>query len=261
MNFNPPRTENTPIAPLPQTVSAVLEHSGLPTSALEMITDIPPDFSWMSEYQLYKGSFEMHVTDDPKSVLYSTNVGSHVNSYKTGIIEDVYIIPWNYLPFLSSRWWTGEVSYKFIAIKGKPIVGKILIRYAFDASYDFDTDNQRRNISVEWDLAESSEISFDVNSVFPAQQRPTWIPKVDYKDAVLGVVWAPQKLPYPQWYMGRIQVEVAQKLTPGSLYPDNIRILVFMVYKNTSFYLPTDMRGNSAHILALPEDDITWNSN
>nr|WPV63615.1 MAG: hypothetical protein [Wufeng shrew polycipivirus 2] len=259
MSYNPPRLVNVPPQPLPQTVCATLEHSGIPTSQEQQITDIPPLFDWMSQYQLYKGSFRFETTDTPKQILYTTQIGAHIMDSSDGVIDNKYLIPWNYIPFLASKWWTGEVSYKFIAIKPKAVVGKLLIRYAFDEGYDFTTDAQRRAVAVEWDLGLSSEISFDVNGLFPAQQRPTWIPRVLFQQASAGVLWAPQRLPYPEWYMGDIQVEVAQKLVPGSLFPDSIRILVFMVYKNTEFFLQTDLRGKSSHILALPTDAISWN--
>ncbi|ASK12210.1 putative capsid protein [Lasius niger virus 1] len=261
LQYNPPRLVNEPMQPLPQTVCATLEHSGMPTSAPENITDVPPDFSWMSELQLYKGNFNMDITQEPKTSIYTTYVLNHVTS-SDGTLRDKFPIPWNYLPFLASRWWTGTISYKFIAIKAPLTGGKILIRYSYDPNFDMENlDKLRRGVAKEWDLSQGSECEFDIEGTFPIEARPTWIPHVGYTNAAPGVVWAPQSMPLPVWNMGFIECEVAQRLVPGALFPDRIRILVFQVFKNCNFYLPTDMRGQTKHMLSFANDEITWNPN
>lgn len=262
VSYNPPRMINEPPQPLPQTVCATLEHSGIPTSAIESITDVPPIFDWMALIQLYKSTFRVSVTNTPKEALFSTYVLVH-NQTANGVISNKMPIPWNYIPFLASRWWSGTVSYKFIAIKPKAMTGKLLIRYAPDPTYSFSDDSLRRNTSIEWDLGKSSEIEFDIPAFNPIEARPTWLPRVEPRKTVdpnsgYWIAWGGQSLPQVEWNFGWLTVEVAQKIVPGSVFPDSIRILVFQVFKNANFYLPTDLRGSSAHCLSLGMDSVKW---
>ncbi|BBM96514.1 putative capsid protein [Colobopsis shohki virus 1] len=249
--FNPPRLVNQPMMPLPQTVCATLEHSGIPSSIPEAITDIPPDLNWMSEIQLFKAEFDFSNTSLPSDQLWSTTVLTHVdgtNKDDGGTFKDHSFVHWNYLPFVGSRYWKGVVSYKFIAIKPPRATGKILIRYAFDPNFSFNDDLYKRSVAVEWDLGQSSEIEIDFPGLDPIEARPTWIPTVD-KNIIANpkTVWRKQVAPISTWTFGSIVLETAQRYNPGSLFPDRTRILVFMVFKNASFYMPTDFRS-------------TWNS-
>lgn len=253
INYNPPRMLNVPLQPLPQTVSCTMEHSGLPVSIPENVTDIPPDFSWMTEMQLFDHSFEYKVTQNPQDELSSFNVHNwrHVES---GNPEHLEFMPWTLLPFFGSRWWNGTVAFKLIAIKPPRVTGKILIRYSFDPVEDFSKDSKRRMIAKEWDLGQSSECEFDITAVNTIRARPTWIPRVSTKFPAKGAVFTSQLTPVQQWHMGSIRIEAAQRLQVGSIFPDQIRILVFRVYKNCNFYQPTDLRGNAPHFLAMGTD-------
>lgn len=248
---------NEPPQPLPQTVCATLEHSGIPISAPENITDVPPLFDWMAQIQLYKDSFRFNVGHQPKDEIYQTFVLSHFVR-PDGVISHYRDIPWNYIPFLASRWWTGSVSYKFIAIKPKEAVGKLLVRYLPDPNFDFDNDKNRRGICVEWDLALSSELEFDIPAYNPMEARPTWLPHVDKYFSASGKNWAWQFPPQPSWNFGHIAIECAQMYVPGNLFPDSTRILVFQVFKNANFYLPTDLRGMTRHCLATGADSVSY---
>lgn len=249
---------NEPPQPLPQTVCATLEHSGVPMSTVEPITDIPPLFDWMAQIHLYKESFRISATDEPNKHLYGTHVHTHQQT-TNGRISSKLNIPWNYVPFLGSRWWSGSISYKFIAIKPKLVVGKILVRYTPDPNFVLSNDELKRNTSIEWDLALSSELVFDIPAYNVVEARPTWIPQTEPNVQEPGrVIWAPQSIPQVMYNFGQLDCEVATKLVPGSLYPDSVRILVFMVFNNTQFYLPTDFRGQSRHALAYGLDSINW---
>lgn len=249
-NFNPPRLVNVPLQPLPQTVCCTLEHSGVPMSAPENVTDIPPDFSWMTEMQLYDHVFEYKVADQPpKTELDSFNVHNW-RHYSSGSPENMPFSPWTLLPFYGSKWWNGTVSFKFIAIKPPRVTGKILIRYSFDPYDDFSKDTRYRSIAKEWDLGQSAECEFDVQATNTILARPTWLPVTNASTTDNGAFLA-QKIPLQEWHFGTIKIEAAQRLQVGSIFPDSIRILVFRVYKNCQFYQPTDFRGNAPHFLML----------
>lgn len=252
--FNPPRILNEPTQPLPQTVCITLEHSGVPTSKMQAITDIPPDFSWMANLQLYKGSFTVKTTDMPKTRLYKTGVHNHKEDPNlTGVPTPIV---WNYIPLLASKWWTGKVSYKLIAIKPPRVTGKLLIRFSFDPYYDIQNEDAlRRCVCKEWDLGTSSECEFDVEGVSPIGAHPTWLNEAKYISPQDNPLWAESLLPVAIWSYGFFQVEVAQRIQPGGIFPDQFRVLVFMSYKNSQFYQPTDMRGKLPHMLTSYKSD------
>ncbi|UHR49692.1 MAG: capsid protein [Guiyang polycipivirus 2] len=253
--FNPPRMVNEPMQPLPQTVCATLEHSGLPISQSEMITDIPPSIDWFSQIQLFKNMFSFTTLQKPREKLWETAVMPHREggTLLSGGTLGTADLPtyWNYLPFMGSKWWKGIVSYKLIAIKPPRVTGKILIRYSFDPVYNFDEDAQRRSIAVEWDLGLSSEIEFDVHGLSPLEARPTYIPSTLALQAPSEVLWLKQIAPIPTWTFGKLRFECAQMLNPGSIFPDSIRILVFMVYKNSQYFQPTDFRSLMNTVLSV----------
>lgn len=247
-SFNPPRIAEVPMQPLPQTVCATLEHSGVPYADQINVTDIPPDFSWMNLMQVYRHSFPYTSSDQPGTELTSFNVHTLVEQ-PSGNPDYLEFTPWTVFPHFASRWWNGIIGFKFLAIKPPRVTGKILIRYSFDPTADFAGDEKRRGISKEWDLGESSECEFDVVAPNTIHARQTWLPHtkeihVDGKYAFLS-----QDVPIQQWHFGTIRVEAAQRLQPGSIFPDRIRILIFQVFKQADFYLPTDIRGNEPHFL------------
>ena len=159
------------------------------------------------------------------------------------------------------------VCYRFTIIKPPRVVGKLLIRYRQDAFDKWTTggappagwttqDSKMRSILKEWDLGQSSEIVLDFSGLNPLEARPTWLPIIDretFEDKT--IIWRKQVPPIPVWNYGKIMIECAQRYNPGSLFPDSTRILAFIVYKNASFYMPTDFRSSWNNTLLV--GDIT----
>lgn len=247
LNFNPPRNVLVPLQPLPQTVMATLEHSGIPTSLPNLITDIPPDFGWMSQIQNYVGSFEYKTISEPQTMLHMRN--AHVEKEISGGNPERAIATWTTFPLLCSKWWNGIIGYKLLAIKPPRVTGKILVRYSYDPWEDFENDKRRRMIAKEWDLGQSSECEFDVVGMNTIQARPTWLPMIDEVFKKNEMVFSRQCLGEQEWHFGSLRIEAAQRLQVGSIFPDSIRILIFQVYKNSEFYMPTDPRGHTNHFL------------
>lgn len=250
ISFNPPRIAEVPTQPLPQTVCATLEHSGVPYSDQINVTDIAPVFDWMFALQVFRHSFDYSVNDEPGKELTSFNVHT-LAEYPSGNPEYMKFTPWTVFPHFTSRWWNGLIGFKLVAIKPPRVTGKILVRYSFDPVGDFEGDTKRRGISKEWDLGQSSECAFDINAPNTIHARQTWIPHtkevhVDNQYAFLG-----QDVPIQQWHYGTLRIEAAQRLQPGSIFPDRIRILVFQMFKRAEFYLPTDIRGSEPHFLLV----------
>lgn len=252
--FEPPRIVNVPAQPPPQTVCMTLEHSGVPVDEQEMITDIPPDFGWMTLLQRYQTSFTVDKNDLPQKELLSLNV-LNVEDVSGGDPGYIKNMTWAMVPFLGSRWWNGVVSFKLVAIKAPRITGKILVRYSFDPYDDFKQDSRRRSIAKEWDLGQSSTCEFDIVGANTIRARPTWVPHVKngkyHPGTVYGASWLEQATPIQTYHFGSLCIELAQKLQVGSIFPDKIRILVFKSFKNAEFYMPTDFRGEMPHSLAM----------
>lgn len=254
-SYTPTRGLTLQVQPPPQTNLGVLEHSGIPVGIQEAITDIPPDLSWMTEMQLYQETFEYGIDNELNKEITSWYV--HCHDPRGGTVYKVgKLCPWNYLPFLGSKWWTGTISFKMTAIKPPRVGGKLLIRYWFWEDHSA-ADTKRRCISKEWDLSQSQEFEFDVPAINPLRARPTWIPRQSQIDTYKGgqlfrpVTW---RMPLPSWWMGIVSVEAAQRLQPGGIFPDKIRINVFRVYKDARVYVPVDFRGRGPHMLTQATD-------
>ena len=169
---------------------------------------------------------------------------------------------WHLIPFTTSKWWSGTVKYRFMAIKPPRVTGKLLITYYPDGSAMTDKislpmDLLRRSIKKEWDLGESSDCEFEINAFNVIEARPTWIPRSSCEDmAYLDLTtgnnvskFCSWSIPIPAYNLGILQVEEAQALQPGSIFPDSIRILVFISFQNCKFWTQCDPRSTRSHVL------------
>lgn len=64
----PPRAPTNPIQPAPMTNMGVLADFGVPSDN-ELISDIVPDFDWMSKMEIYKTYFTFSVNQSPGTEL------------------------------------------------------------------------------------------------------------------------------------------------------------------------------------------------
>lgn len=249
-NFCPPRGLTVPQFPVPQTNYGVLEHTGLPIGEFKDVTDVPPDFGWMTLMQRYIGSFEYSKNSKIGDTLRKYSVLADVISGKRDMMRES--ITWQHIPFITSKWWTGSVSFKFIAIKPPRVTGKLLVRYFFTPASQDEVRGEDlcREVVKEWDLGQSNVFEFDLTSICPIGLRPTWLPRVqgtNATDAIGSRRIMPQEMIYPMYAMGEIVIQPAQRIQVGSIFPDSIRILVFKCFKNATFSMPTDPRSTMPH--------------
>lgn len=257
ISFNPPRIPTVPQVPLPQTNFGILEHSGLPTSEEENVTDVPPHFEWMSEIQTFMFSFQFSKDNEIGTVI-KTFSALAANVAKETRLQNMTPV-WQHIPMTVSKWYNCIPSFKFIAVKPPRVTGKLLIRYSFrspsqkdDVFSDFKNDKLRRGVCKEWDLGQSSEFEFDVVALNPIQARPTWLPDRALHNQSGFAYSASQMLSNSISTYGFLAIEVAQLLQPGGIFPDSIRIQVFRSLKEANFYVPTDPRSIMPHALGRP---------
>lgn len=260
INFAPPRVPAIPQVPLPQTNFGALEHTGLPFSEEEMITDVPPDFGWMSELQTFMFSFEFSKQDEIGTVLKTFSALAANIPFENSEPPKLYdLVPvWQHIPMTSSKYFNADISYKFIAIKPPRVTGKLLFRYSFLAPeitdpygshLEFQKDSLKRGICKEWDLGLTNEFEFDISALCPVQARPTWIPERSLHGVSNTTRFGPQQLNSSITNFGTIRIESAQLLQPGGIFPDSIRIQVFRVIKNATYYTASDFRSQLPHVL------------
>lgn len=243
----PPRAMTVPNQPTPMTNMGILADYGAPSDN-EMITDIPPDFSWMAGIETYHGYYEFKVSDLPgtSKLFYPTFKKDAADGIitLTGINAD-----WHFIPFCTSRWWSGRPRLRFMAIKPKQVTGKLILQWYPDlgaeGAANQDTELQR-NIKYEWDLGTSSEYSLDLTGYNCTRLRPTWLPTSRTES---GIVY--QIPPLVQYTFGYVTLRVQHLLQPGSIFPDSIRILVFQSFQDCTFHTSTDIRGDRAHFFAV----------
>ena len=254
--FNPPRIPTVPQAPLPQTNFGVLEHTGLPFSEPENITDVPPDFGWMCELQAYLGMITYSKDAAIGSELQTLSVNCPFSTVQQVMWDQVPI--WQHIPMTCAKWWNGTIGFKFEAICPPRVTGKLLVRYEFLPNQamatprPFVNDTLKRGICKEWDLGQSHIFEFDVTALCPIQARPTWLPERAFQNGSAVSPYAAQQLNSAITNLGSLRIEPAQQLQPGSIFPDSIRILVYRSIKSANFYTPTDPRSAMPHILMRP---------
>lgn len=251
----PPRSLTVPQMPNPQTVFGVLSDTGEP-SVIENITDLGPDFSWMSAVEEFVHDFTVKEADSALVDIFYPQ-----KKVKTPIMPtlDDMTMSWHWIPFSASRWWNGPCRLRFMAIKPPRVPGKLLIRYNPDPSTTsevaFESDSLRRGIKFEWDLGLSSECSIDIHGYNWTSLRPTWIPRVSASDTgptVLDTAGFKHIMPHlSQISLGRLRIEIANPIVPGNIFPDSIRILVFQSFPGAQFFDATDTRSIKYHFFML----------
>lgn len=260
----PPRSITVPLQPSPQTVSGVLCDSGFPSDP-DNITDLPPDFGWMTSVETLIKSFT--VTSADTGLVSNIYPGCKFQDQPDASSKDPGSISWHWIPFSASRWWMGSVRLRFMAIKPPRIPGKLLIRYIPDVSDfidkgGFTKDNLKRGIKYEWDLGLSSECSIDIPAYNYTSARPTWITRFVGNDVTNTKEyfkrfrnWLPH---LSQISLGVVRVEIANPIVPGNIFPDSIRILVFHSFPGSSFHVATDPRCMKKHffMFSKPESII-----
>lgn len=238
-----------PGVPQPQTNLGTLEHTGLNVDELEIITDIPPSIDWMTSMNLYLGSFTYSVSSDMTKPLWARPVMA------SGAPSLGHLPPsWLKMPFTGAKFWNGLACFKFIAIKPPRVTGKLLVRYSFktpSSLKDAAHDRLQRGIIKEWDLGQSSQFEFDISSATTVRASPTWVPSLEVLDRTYFSL--PLAVHPSTWWKGMFEILPAQRLQPGGLFPDTIRILVFRCFKNFSAYVPTDFRGVGKHVLTTAD--------
>lgn len=252
----PPRAPTISMQPTPMTNQGVLSDFGVLSDPVQ-IGDVQPDFGWMAGYEIFQSSFVYSKDSQLYSILstifpyFKNHARNKIPSDLSNLINVSYLrADWHYLPFLCSRWWTGAVSLRFMAIKPELVTGKLLITWRPDVAEMVQEDHKdalHRRIKYEWDLGTSNEYSLDITGYNVTALRPTWLFGTRaMSDGQIG-----SQPPLMSYTAGVVTVEVAQLLQPGSLYPDSIRILVFQSFKNCSFHTSTDARGNGDHMFCV----------
>nr|UMO75660.1 MAG: putative capsid protein 2 [Polycipiviridae sp.] len=256
---NPVRNYGLPQNPVPQTNTGLLEHTGIPFVPLENITSLPPQFSWMVEQYKIITTVPVSTTNAVGSIILSTDV-LHPNNGNT--VFRTYP-NWERIPFSSSIWWKGIVSYRLSIIKPPRVTGKLLVRYRQDNFLAFNgrpannsniKDSTYRSILKEWDLSDSNHFTFDISASLPIRARPTKFPgikSISPSTATDRVSYATTLTPWIDFSMGAISLEVAETIAPGSIFPDSYTIIVERAFKDTEFMIPTDSK--STYSLCVKE--------
>lgn len=253
-DHNPPRSQCVPFT-TPQTVFGVLNSNGI--LPVDYFAKLGPDFGWMSSTELYLLHFRVSKDDvEGLKIIEFDPMKKDVETDGNRLYQVLHQ-DWHMLPFSMSRYWSGSLRLRFLAIKPPRVTGKLLIRYNPDPmGLRFDGDKLRRGVKAEWDLGLTNEFTLDIPAYNPIKVRPTWLPRISAGADMTGELnevfrfcsWVP---PIPTFHLGTVRVEVAQGLQPGNVFPDSIRVLVFHSFVDGEFYMQTDCKGWQAHCLVL----------
>ena len=234
---NPARTPNVANVPNPQTNEGTLEYTGIPFEPVKMITDIPPDFSWMAQQYKYLTSFDISVNDPIGKVVFSQKAIMANEEWQSRHVHQ-----WYDIPFACSKWWNGKIAFRFTIVKPPRVPGKLLVRFRQDCMNergieipkDPPQDTKYRSVIKEWDLAQSNQFEFDITASTPLEARPTHISKrlPDLTDQPFAI--AAYVTPWYTYEMGRISIEIAQSIMPGGIFPDTYTIIVEKALKDAT---------------------------
>lgn len=241
-----------PQVPAPQTCFGVLNENGLP-SEMENITDLPPDFGWMSSIQIHVKTFVIKqdsMQTFPKFYPLFRDLSMESN-YPIACSSDLKYATWHHLIMSTGKYWCGSVSLRFMALKPPRVPGKLIVRWNPDVTATTENgDRALRGIKKEWDLAQSCDFEFDIPGFNVIQKRPTWLPRfvpADYdKDShprYMGWIY-----PIPSWTLGSVSLKVSQPIIPGNIFPSSFRILVFASFKDFALHTQCDPRSELLHI-------------
>jgi len=252
VNTVPPRAFTNPAVPTPVTNMGTLADYGA-VSDHEPVCDIPPDFSWMTGLEVFRESFVFSVDSPLEKEIYRIVPFAKVAAGTNSPIQQLYA-DWHYVPFLTSKWWSGKVRLRFMAIKPPRVTGKLLIRWTPDLSDFSDSlgDGLRRRIKYEWDLGTSNEYTVEISGYNITRLRPTWLSRalLIFQNPTFPYQSCGQYFPIMQYSVGGLDIIPAQSLQPGSLFPDSIRVLVFQSWVDCDFHTSTDIRGSIPHFFS-----------
>jgi len=256
---NPPRNVGIPLNPVPQTNTGLMEHVAIPSDPMVSITDIPPDFDWMVRQWKLKKILSVDNTQDVGAIIGYIDVlalGEKSSDHNGPLYQKTP--SWIKLPFSVSKWWKGTVSHRFTIIKPPRVTGKLLIRWRQDTfgtskGWNKQTvkDATMRSILKEWDLSETNQFEFDITASLPIQARPT---KFQTRQGTPKEpnIFVSQVEPYINVTMGSFTVEIAQKISPGGIFPDTFSIIVERAFKDASFMTPTDSKSTYVMVIDRP---------
>lgn len=140
--------------------------------------------------------------------------------------------PWQFY-FHQSLYWKGQVSLTFWAIKLPGVKGKLRISYLPPDVDNTQPPGDQREINETWDLNASDHHTVTLHG-FPT--RGVFNTTCNY--APLAITDPRYRTPISDYKFGTVRVSLQNTYQPGSVFPDNCTILVFMSYQNTQFFVP-----------------------
>jgi len=235
--------------PQPQVVSGTLGEQGQPLAAV-----IPASLVNILDQNLmnnvdFIGHFTHTTSQQPGVQIGSLALPIMASTFGGAAESQGGYIPtsinWSHSLFRSHEYWDPVCQFSFVFVGPQPMIGKILITY--DPTSFTDTNNgvyreDMRKIVQEWDLALSKEATIEITGFKLEGKRPIQSYETPAWQFNQWNVGPETRIHRGAGRLGRISLNVKQRLQKFSIFPDSYTILVFMSYKNTLLYTPTDPR-------------------
>jgi hypothetical protein len=269
--YTPPVYPLVAQVPPPQTNIGSLNENGLPILNTIKINGEPPNEELWGKRLEYVDSFVVSTADTPGKLLMSFDparlLGNKVNN--TNYLECSLVWP-RVLLFNSSIYFKAKIKYTFWAIKPPATAGKLRIVYIPGAGYfhggdkdptiSYNNDVQQnddtylRNYMWEWDLATKNMFTITVEGNNPLDVFPTKTAALTNPDKTYvsnGYLYEPDAgCPIFSINFGSINISVQNQYIPGSIFPDNFRIVVFKHFENLENFVQVGPR-SYAHAVAI----------
>lgn len=140
--------------------------------------------------------------------------------------------PWQFY-FHQALYWKGVVNLNFYAIKLPGVKGKLRISYLPPDINNTQPGGDQREYNETWDL-NASDIHVTTLHGFPT--RGVFNTTANYSP--LAITDPRYRTPISDYKFGTIRVSLQNSYQPGSVFPDNCVILLFLSYSDTQFFIP-----------------------
>lgn len=238
MDTQPTQQLQVPVLPPPQTVEGHLYHTSemCPADVVPLPGE-KPDMEEHTSRLIYLSTFEVSKNDDFGKLYVEQEVLPH----NTGTQLEYPMRPFEWYT-ANYAYFSADINFVLWAIKPPSVTGRLIVMYVPSFSGGF--DDSQRTISKEWDLSETDVFTFGVNAPLTAKYRPTFINGElgsygGFSDGLgedgSGRIYYAQRCNTPNFldrYFGKIQIKLAQKTQPGSIYPDAFNVHIFRSFKN-----------------------------
>lgn len=241
METQPTKDVQVPVVPPPQTVEGCLASALVPliSSKVKPPFSVPNLLAMLNRLYYFPKLDFVVTTDTVVNVLIAEwDLYDTVTTGESTIFRPYRFTSWH-AAFINN-----DVVLTLYAIKPPLVTGRLGIFYMPLYNKEArNVDGVQRTPLVEWDLSATNSISVTLPGILASETRANGetVLRQEYKTYPVGDYHAMTEFPFSHTSLfesnyGRIAIYLLNSIQIGSLYPNRLRIISFISFKNTRFY-------------------------